>query len=105
MDYTTNSKCRYTFDVSNGKLDRIRSRELNSDGKYVDIARPSRARDLLHAKKVAQAANLLGRGISDLQEVKELVNAPRARRQGAIKSKPTASPAKANSRRRKRRRR
>jgi hypothetical protein len=66
------------------------------------LVEPRGLRDLVHVKKAGQAANLMGRGISDLQEVKERVNAPRPSRRGA--SKPPSDTSRPGRRRKRHRR-
>ena len=88
---TIKSKCRVSFALSDGKIDGIQFREPNPEGKFVDVERPWRSRDLVHLRKAGQAANLMGRGVSDLREVKERVNAPRTPQREVVKPNSVAS--------------
>jgi hypothetical protein len=78
--------------AAEGQLNQIRDRELSPDGKYVDVARPWRPDDLKVYRTAGRALYLMGRGVSDLDEVIRQVH-PALR--AAAKSKPSSEPVSA----------
>jgi hypothetical protein len=81
---------REIIEVADGKIRRLRVKEADSEGKYIDLERPLGAGDLKNLRKAAQAANLLARGISDREEIVSKVNASPASSNRRMPDKPPA---------------
>ena len=75
--------------VANGKIKRVRVRERNGEGKFVDLGHPWSAANLGDIQAVRRAVNMLGRGISDTDDIVRLANHRRLR--GHRPKKPPAS--------------
>jgi hypothetical protein len=86
---TTTRKYRVAFEVSGTKATRLRVKERDGRGNYIDLGRPWRQEDVMAIQTVRRMINLLARGISDVDDIIATVNKTGPSRRRGMKKPPS----------------